>query len=186
MIGHSVLNSRDTQHSTMSSILLSAVVLLAVLLMMAGEALLSTYNERVLRSRGAIEAEGDVYRLMRWTYPGCFIAMAIEGAVRGPWSPSVLGAGLVVFGFAKALKLWAMTSLGFRWTYRVLILPDAPLVKSGPYRFLRHPNYLAVLGEIAGVALTLWAPLAGLAGLLGFGALMAARIRVEDRALGRQ
>jgi isoprenylcysteine carboxyl methyltransferase (ICMT) family protein YpbQ len=51
---------------------------------------------------------------------------------------------------------------------------------------MRHPNYLAVLGEILGVALTVWAPVSGLLGLAGFGALMRRRIAIEDRALGRQ
>lgn len=168
------------------SLLLSSLVLGAVLLIMLGETALSSFNERVLRSRGAVEPPGDVYGTMRWAYPACFVAMAIEGAVRGPWSPDVLAAGLVVFGFAKALKMWVITSLGLRWTFRVLVLPDAPLVRSGPYRLLRHPNYVAVLGEIVGVALTLGAPITGVAALVGFGSLVAARIRVEDRALGRQ
>lgn len=170
----------------MPSFLLALVVLLAVLLVMAGEAWLSAWNERMLRGRGAIEPPGDVYGAMRWAYPLCFMAMAIEGAVRGPWSPAVLAAGLVVFGFAKALKVWAIGTLGPRWTFRVLVLPGADLVRRGPYRFLRHPNYIAVLGEMAGVALTLNAPVTGALAFVGFGALVLARVRVEDRALGQQ
>jgi methyltransferase len=159
---------------------------LAVLLIMAGEAGLSAFNERVLRSRGAIEPPDDVFRVMRWAYPASFLAMGIEGALTGPAPAGVLAAGLVLFGFAKALKLWAISSLGPRWTFRVLVLRDQPLVTSGPYRWLRHPNYLAVLGELAGVAMTVGAPVTGLLGTIGFGALMRARIRVEDRALGRE
>ncbi|MFN2444631.1 MAG: isoprenylcysteine carboxylmethyltransferase family protein [Vicinamibacterales bacterium] len=165
---------------------LSVVVLLSVLLLMAGEAALSAFNERVLRSRGAVEPAGDVYGPMRWAYPACFAGMAVEGALRGPLSGEVMAAGLALFGVAKALKLWAMATLGVRWTFRVLVLPNAPLVTRGPYRFVRHPNYLAVLGEIAGIALTLWAPITGVLACAGFGALMLARIRVENRALGRQ
>lgn len=166
--------------------MLSFLVLMAVLLIMIGEAALSAANERTLRRRGAVEPAGDVYNTMRWTYPACFVAMAIEGAMRGPWSPAMLAAGLVIFGFAKALKLWAITSLGVRWTFRVLVLPATPLVRTGPYRVLRHPNYVAVLGEIVGVALTVGAVMTGVLALAVFGALMTARIRVEDRALGRQ
>ena len=162
------------------------LVCLAVLLIMAGEAVLDAHNERLLRARGAIEPPGDVYRLMRWAYPSCFLLMTAEGILTGPAPSEVLGTGLTVFGFAKALKLWAMSTLGPRWTYRVLVLPGAPLVTSGPYRFLRHPNYVAVLGELAGVALTVWAPLTGASSILGFGTLMLMRARVEDRALGRQ
>ena len=73
----------------------------------------------------------------------------------------------------------------WRWSYRVLVIPGEPLVTAGPYRVLPHPNYLAVVGEMIGVALIVWAPLTGILSLLGFGRLMVARIGVEDRALGR-
>ena len=161
------------------------LTLIAVLLIMGGEALLSAFNERVLRSRGATEPAGDVYRLMQWAYPLSFVAMAIEGAITGPAPRDVLLAGMAILGFAKALKAWAISSLGPRWTFRVLILKDAPLVTRGPYRVLRHPNYLAVVGEIVGVAAIVWAPVTGMLAVAEFGWLMLKRIRVEDRALGR-
>lgn len=162
------------------------VTLAAVLLIMAGEALLSRVNAQALRRRGAVEPPGDVYRTMQWAYPALFVVMAAEGALRGPSSRLVLVAGLAVLGAAKALKLWAITSLADRWSFRVLVLPGAPLVGSGPYRWMRHPNYLAVVGEILGFALTVWAPVAGVAALVGFGALLRRRIAVEDRAMGRR
>ncbi len=161
------------------------VTLAAVLLIMAGEALLSRVNEQALRRRGAVEPPGDVYRTMQWAYPALFVAMALEGVLRGPSRWEALMAGLAVFGAAKALKLWAITSLGDRWSFRVLVLPGVPLVESGPYRWMRHPNYLAVAGEILGFALTVWAPVTGVVALAGFGALMRRRIAVEERALGR-
>lgn len=153
---------------------------------MLGESALSSHNERVLRGRGAIEPDGDVIDTMRWAYPSCFVAMAIEGAIMGPTTPDGLAIGFAVFGLAKALKVWAISTLGVRWTFRVLVLRDAPLVSGGPYAVLRHPNYLAVLGELAGMALIVWAPVAGVASLIGFGMLMRQRMRIEDRALGRQ
>lgn len=164
----------------------SVLTLLAVLLVMAGEAALSAHNERVLRARGAIEPDGDVFATMRWAYPACFAAMAVEGALAGPASRDTLMIGLAVFGLAKALKVWAIGALGVRWTFRVLVLPNAPLVTRGPYAVLEHPNYLAVLGELVGVALVVGAPLTGVLSLLGFGALLWRRMAVEDRALGRQ
>jgi methyltransferase len=156
----------------------------AVMLIMAGEAALSAYNERVLRARGAVEPPDDVYRTMHWAYPASFAAMAIEGALAGPSPPNILVLGLAVFGFAKALKISAITALGVRWTFRVLVLPDAPLVATGPYRVLRHPNYLAVAGEMVGMALIVFAPITGALALASFGWLMLKRIRVEERALG--
>jgi methyltransferase len=167
------------------SIAIAVITTLAVLLIMAGEAVLSSFNERQLRARGAIEPEGDVIGPMRWAYPGAFVLMGIEGALGGPAPPNVLMAGLALFGLAKALKIWAISSLGSRWSYRVLVVPGEPLVTTGPYRFIPHPNYLAVVGEIASVAAVVWAPVTGVLVTMGFGWLLIARIRIEDRALGR-
>jgi len=167
------------------AIAIALVTLVAVLLIMAGEAVLSSFNERVLRAQGAIEPPDDVIGVMRWAYPASFVAMAIEGAATGPAPRDVLMFGLALFGFAKALKLWAVASLGSRWSYRVLILPGAPLVTSGPYRFLSHPNYLAVAGELISVAMIVGALVTGVLATIGFSWLMVRRIQVEDRALGR-
>jgi methyltransferase len=122
---------------------------------------------------------------MRWAYPLCFIAMAGESAVHGSPPAVVLRAGIVVFVLAKALKYWAITTLGPRWTFRVLVLPSAPLVVTGPYAYLPHPNYVAVVGELIGAALIFAAPVAGALSIVMFGWLMLRRITVEDRALGR-
>lgn len=168
------------------AVAIAAATVVATLLIMAGEAVLSAYNERQLRARGAIEPPGDVIAAMRWAYPLSFMVMGLEGALTGPAPRDVLMYGLALFGLAKALKIWAMASLGPRWTFRVLILPGAPLVVTGPYRFLSHPNYLAVVGEMVSVAAIVWAPIAGVVATIGFGWLMIARIRVEDRALGRR
>jgi len=162
------------------------VTLVAVLLIMGGEAMLSRVNEAVLRREGAVEPPDDVYQTMQWAYPCAFVAMAVEGAWQGPAPAAMLLTGLAVFGVAKALKLWAITALGVRWSFRVLVLRDRPLIVSGPYRFMRHPNYVAVAGELVGFALTVWAPIAGVLAVAGFGALMWRRIAIEDRALGRQ
>jgi methyltransferase len=91
-----------------------------------------------------------------------------------------------VLGLAKALKIWVISSLGWRWSFRVLVLPDVPLVSGGPYRLMRHPNYLAVMGELLGMLLIVFALMTGVIALIGFGLLLVRRIRVEDRALGRQ
>jgi methyltransferase len=165
------------------AVAIAALTLLAVLLIMAGEAALSSYNERMLRAQGAVEPPDDVYRTMRWAYPASFAAMTIEGAFIGPAPRDALAIGLAVFGLAKALKISAISALGPRWTFRVLVPPKAPLVTTGPYRILRHPNYLAVMGEIIGVALIVCAPVTGVLAAVGFGWLMWKRARIEERAL---
>jgi methyltransferase len=168
------------------SVTIAALTLFAVWLIMVGEAILSAHNEAALRARGAVEPPDDVFATMRWAYPACFLAMGLEGGLTGPAPRDVLVAGLTIFGLAKVLKISAISALGVRWSFRVLVLPDAPLVTSGPYRFIRHPNYVAIVGELAGVALTVWAPVTGVLSMLGFGWLIRQRMRVEDRALGRK
>ena len=160
------------------------IAITVVAVTMLAEALLSRAHERKLRAAGAIEPSGDVYGVMRVAYPACFALMAIEALLRGPQSAFVVP-GIVMFAIAKALKWWAIASLGDRWSFRVLVLPGAPLIDTGPYRVLRHPNYLAIVGEIVGVALMLGASWTGAFACLGFGVLMWFRIRVEERALGR-
>jgi methyltransferase len=162
-----------------------AWVFAAVFAPMAVESWYSRRNERALRSAGAAEAPGDVYRLMRAAYPACFAAMLVEGSLRGAVAGEVFAAGALVFAAGKGVKYWAMAALGPRWSFRVLVQPGLPLVASGPYRWLRHPNYAGVAGELAGVALMTGAVAAGPLALAAFGALLGARIRVENRALDR-
>jgi methyltransferase len=166
------------------SIVVPGLTLIAVLAIMLVELRISQANERVLRRHGAVDVHDGVYGAMRWAYPGAFVAMAIEGMVRGGSSPPVMWAGLAVFLAAKALKAWAIASLGRRWTYRVLRLPDAPLVTHGPYALIRHPNYLGVIGELVGVAMLTGAGVSGPLATLVFAELVRRRIGAEERALG--
>ncbi len=159
--------------------------LAAVIVMMLAELKRSRANERLLRQRGAVEPPGDVYRALAIVYPGLFVLMAAEGAVAGPSPDVLLVAGLAVFVAAKILKLWAVTTLGPRWSYRVLVLPSAPLVTTGPYAYLRHPNYAAVFGELGGFALMVGAGITGVVSLVAFAVLVRKRIAVEEKALGQ-
>jgi methyltransferase len=160
------------------------LLLLIAFLPMLVEARRSALNERALRAAGAVEPADDVYPAMQLVYPACFLAMVFEGWMRGSgFGATTFAAGLVFVG-AKALKYWAIATLGERWTFRVLVPPRSVRTVSGPYRFVRHPNYLAVAGELVGFAMLARAPVAGALALAAFGALMLARIRVEERALG--
>jgi len=152
--------------------------------MMLLELRISRAHDRALLRQGAVEAPDPVYSTMRWAYPGSFVAMAIEGAVLAIPPGLLTFSGGVVFVAAKALKVWAITALGTRWTYRVLVLPQAPLVTSGPYRFMRHPNYVGVAGELVGMALLVQAPFTGVLSVVGFAWLLRLRILAEEEALG--
>ena len=166
--------------SAAQALALLVVVVLPWLLL---ETWRSRRNEVALRAGGAVEPPDDVYAWMRVVYPGMFLAMTLEG-MRAPVACTTLvAAGIAVFLAGKLLKWWAILSLGRLWTFHVLVLPGAPLVTTGPYRFLRHPNYLGLLGEIAGVALMMRAPITGIVSAFAFGGLLVARIRVEERML---
>jgi len=148
------------------------------------EARLARKNEQALIAGGAREAPDDVFPVMRVVYPLCFIAMIAEGWYRGHTVSNLVFAGACVFVAAKVLKYWAVASLGPRWSFRVLVPPGSSLVTSGPYRYLQHPNYVAVVGELGGVALMTQAPVTGAMALVVFGFVLMARVRAENRALG--
>ena len=164
--------------------LIPIATLIAVIVMMLAELWLSRSNERWMFDHGAVAPPDPVYSTMRWAYPGAFIAMTVEGVIVGGPSERAALAGVILLVLAKAVKFWAIASLGKRWTYRVLVVPGAPLVASGPYRLLRHPNYVGVVGELIAMALLSGAPVTGTVSLIGFGWLLMRRIAAEERALG--
>ena len=164
-------------------VLISALVTAAVGLMMLVELQLSRSNERGLRAAGAWEPADDVYPLMQVAYPASFVLMAMEGALQASVASAGVLSGLAVFGLGKAIKFWAIAALGPRWSFRVLVLEGAPLVTSGPYRWMRHPNYVGVMGELVGVAIALSAFVTGTLALVTFGWILVRRIKVEERAL---
>jgi len=156
---------------------------------MLAELRVSLRNERRLRAAGAIEPAGDVYRLMAVLYPASFVVMAIEGAWRASSAPmpddgpSWIASGVVLFAASKVLKYWAIRSLGERWSFRVLVQPGRPLVRTGPYAFLGHPNYVAVIGELVATAMMVGAPVSGPIMLVLFGVVLWRRVQFESRVL---
>lgn len=144
---------------------------------------LSRRHARALRARGAEEAGRGHYPAMVLFHALWLAACAGGGLLAPPpgrWALAPAAAALL----AQGLRWWSIAALGERWTTRVLVPPGAPPVTAGPYRLLRHPNYLAVAVEVAALPLAfgLW----GLAALgsAGNAALLAVRIRAEERALG--
>jgi methyltransferase len=167
----------------------SFVVVLIIII----ESLIAVRNEQRLLDRGGTIPSGDLFGLMSLTYPFAYVLMGWEGTSRlesaapgtdlwGPGRAWYLG-GLAVFVAAKVLKYWAIGSLGRRWTYRIMVLPGAPLITAGPYRHLAHPNYIAIIGEMAGTAMMMGAAVTGPITTVVFGLILLARIRFEDRVL---
>jgi len=115
--------------------------------------------------------------VVSWIADACVEALGLDGA--RVFLDALLGA----LG-AQALRWWAVASLGDRWSTRVVVLPGAAPVTRGPYRWLRHPNYLAVILEVACLPLTYGAWRTALAFSAANAALLGVRIRAEERALG--
>jgi methyltransferase len=148
-----------------------------------GELVLSRRNARRAFARGAVEVGQAHYRFMAAFHTLFLIACAVEASQR----PFPYRLGWAAFGaalLAQALRYWAISTLGERWNVRVIVLPDATPVVAGPYRFIRHPNYVAVAMEMIFVPLIHGAWLTALLFTLGNGLLMIVRIRAEEAALG--
>ncbi|MBL8671803.1 MAG: hypothetical protein JNK11_14190 [Alphaproteobacteria bacterium] len=154
-------------------------IVLLVALQRLAELALARRNARALLAAGAQEHGHGHYPAIvalhaAWL-AALFLAVPPGQAPDWPW--------LAAFVLLQAGRAWAIAALGRRWTTRVIVLPGAPLVRVGPYRFMRHPNYAVVALEIVILPLAFGA--FGLAAAFGVAnaALLAWRIRIEDAAL---
>jgi len=145
------------------------------------ELVIARRNTMALFARGAREIAPDHYPYM--------VALH-TGWLAGLW---MLAAGQPVqlfwfglFMLLQVLRLWVLTTLGERWTTRIIILPGAPLVEGGPYRFFKHPNYMIVTGEIAALPLAFGMPAYAILFSVLNAMMLAVRIRVENAALRGQ
>lgn len=154
-------------------------VLALVVLQRLAELALARRNTRRLLAAGAIEAGRSHYPLIVALHAGWIVALALLVPAEAPVSWPLL----LVFILLQAARVWVIASLDGYWTTRIITLPGVPLVRRGPYRWLRHPNYLIVALEIAVLPLAFGA--VWIAAM--FSALNAAmlwhRIRVENAAL---
>lgn len=154
-------------------------VLLLVLAQRLLELVYAAGNTRRLKARGAVEVGAGHYPLMIALHGGWWLSLA---ATVPPARPAH---ALPLAGFALLMvaRVWVLLSLGPYWTTRILTLPGAPLVRHGPYAWVRHPNYWIVAGEVALVPLAFDAVNIAIAFSVLNGALLAWRIAVEDRVL---
>jgi methyltransferase len=159
-------------------VIASIALLALVTIQRLGELVLANYNTRRLKARGAYEVAPGHYPLIVILHGAWVVGLWVL-AWNLPANLWLAGGFLVLEG----LRVWVLTSLGDRWTTRIIILPGAPLVKRGPYRFFPHPNYAVVCAEIALLPLVF--------GLWWYAALFTAlnaavlwvRIRAENAAL---
>jgi len=157
---------------------LASVILVLVTVQRLGELVLSRHNTSKLLARGAIEVGAGHYPLIVSVHVAWLIALWIWG--RGE---SVNLVALAVFIALQGLRVWIIATLGARWTTRIIVLPGEPLIASGPYRYLSHPNYAVVAAEIATLPLALHLPMLALIFTGLNAAVLAIRLRAETRAL---
>jgi methyltransferase len=136
------------------------------------------FNTRRLRAEGGVEFGAAHYPLMIALHASWLLGLWLLGYDR-----SVIPFWLAIFVLLQVGRLWVIASLGRRWTTRVIMLPGSAPVSRGPYRWLKHPNYLIVALEIAVVPLALGLPLFALIFSAANAALLAYRIRFENEAL---
>ena len=149
-----------------------------VTLQRAGELVLSRYNTHRLLARGAVEIAPRHYLLIVAVHAAWLISLWVFGH-----DQPVNGVALLVYLVLQGFRCWVMRTLGSRWTTRIIVLPEQPLVLAGPYRFLSHPNYAVVAAEIAVLPLVLGLPLLAALFTVLNAAVLAIRIRSENRAL---
>jgi methyltransferase len=154
------------------------LILALVTLQRAGELAVSRYNTHKLLARGALEIAPGHYPLVVAVHAAWLISLWVFGHDR-PVNVLALLFYLILQGF----RWWVMRTLGSRWTTRIIVVPERPLVSAGPYRFLSHPNYAVVAAEIAVLPLVLGLPLLAAIFTILNAAILAIRIRAENRAL---
>ena len=155
------------------------IVLALVAVQRGIELVYAARNTRRLLEAGGVEIGARHYPLFVLLHASWLVAMAV--AVPPHTLPNWWLLGL--FAVLQALRVWVVRTLGPYWTTRIVTVPNAPLVRNGPYRFLRHPNYLVVVGEIAVLPLAFGAVWIALAFSLLNAALLVVRTRIEESAL---
>ena len=144
------------------------------------ELALSQRNTRRLLARGAHEVAPEHYPFMVALHASWLTALWFLGP-----GPPIEIVPLILFALLQLGRVWVLATLGERWTTRIIVLPGAALVKSGPYRWVNHPNYLIVIGELAVLPLVFGLPMVALAFSVLNGLVLWVRIRAENKALGR-
>ena len=166
-------------HDDRGSVSIAVVIVLLVVLQRLAELVHARRNTARLRAEGGIEHGARHYPLIVLLHGSWLAAIAVFADPAAPLNHLLLGA----FVLLQGARLWVIASLGRHWTTRIMTVPGAPLVLRGPYRYLRHPNYLIVAAEIALLPLVFgeWA-IAVVFSAFKF-ALLRHRIRVENAAL---
>ena len=156
----------------------SILVLAFVTLQRLGELVLARRNTARLLAKGAFEVGAAHYPLIVILHAAWLLGLWVLA-----WNRPIVWPWLVAFAGLQLARVWVLASLGERWTTRIIVLPGAPLVRRGPYRFVSHPNYVVVAAEIVVLPLAFGLPAYAAAFTLLNAAILTIRIRSEQQAL---
>jgi methyltransferase len=161
------------------------LLILAVGIERVVELVVSTRNAQWSFAQGAKEFGRSHYPVMVAIHTALLVGCVVEPwALHRPFIPWLGWPMLVVATLSQGLRWWCITTLGRRWNTRVIVLPQAPLVREGPYRWLHHPNYVAVVAEGFALPLVHTAWLTAVIFTLANAMLLRVRLQVENSALG--
>ncbi|TWI56039.1 isoprenylcysteine carboxyl methyltransferase family protein [Halalkalibacter nanhaiisediminis] len=149
------------------------------------EVVIAKRNARWIKSQGGYETGSEHYRLMIATHVFFFLSLIIEVTLK---EYSFAGWSLIpltVFLLAQIARVWALSSLGRFWNTRIMILPGAKVIAKGPYRFVRHPNYVVVITEIAMLPLIFQAYWTAIVFTIINALVLSIRIKEEEAALNK-
>jgi methyltransferase len=160
------------------------LLIVAVAVERLAELIFSTRNRAWSRARGGVEFGAGHYPVMVTLHTGLLAACLVEAIVlHRPFIPALGWAMLAIVLAAQGLRWWCITTLGQQWNTRVVVVPGAARVAGGPYRFLSHPNYVAVVAEGAALPLVHTAWITALVFSVLNAALLRTRLKVENTAL---
>ena len=157
------------------------LILALVTLQRVGELLLAERNTSRLLAQGAHEVGRSHYPLVVAVHATWLAALWLLGP-----GPAIHVVPLVIYVALQLARIWVIATLGERWTTRIIVLPGAPLVRRGPYRWLDHPNYLIVVAEIAVLPLVFGLPIVAAIFSVLNAIVLWVRIREENQALSEQ
>jgi len=154
-------------------------IIFLVVLQRLGELVLANRNTQRLKAQGAVEIGAAHYPLIVVLHAAWLMAVLwlLPAGLQISWF------WIVIFVLLQATRIWVVATLGPYWTTRIISVPGRPLVKRGPYRFVRHPNYLVVAGEILALPLAFHETMVAIIFSLANAAILFWRIREEDAAL---
>jgi len=158
-------------------------IFLLLIFQRLAELALASRNRKRAMARGGIESAPETYRKFLWLHSLFLVSLLLESY---PWQlplDALTWFCLVLFGLLQLLRYWCIRSLGEQWNTRLIVIPGSPLSRRGPYRWIRHPNYLVVTLELAVIPLLARAPMTLLMFSLANLVLLRQRIRLEEEAL---